>query len=115
MIRDDDYYAQAMHARQDIPAGLLWAMLKSQVCLGLGFVGASVAAVALRQLFMAQPGRLAPLELALAAIVGIVVAVLAWRRAVTVLRPVADEVPATGSKVLVEPPVSALLGGYSRG
>ena len=115
MIRDNNYYAQALQARQDVSPGLLWAMMKSHFYLALGFVGATVTAIALRDVVMEQPSRLAPLELVLAAVVGIVVTVLAWQRASRVLQGAGDDVPLTSTKVLVKAQVPDLLGGYSSG
>ena len=105
MIPDDDHYTSALYARQNIPAGLLWAMLKSQFYLAVGFVGATVAAVALRQLVMAQHSRLTPLELMLAAVAGIVMTAFAWRRASAVLAAVADDPRSPEGKGVVQPPV----------
>ncbi len=90
-------------------------MLKGQFYLATGFVGATMAVVALRHLVMAQQSRLTTPELILAAVVGIVVAVFAWYRANQVLKLIADDSPTPSDKVLVERPVPALLGSYSRG
>jgi hypothetical protein len=114
MIADDDYYARAVNARAAVPARVLWAMMKSQLYLALGFAGATVAAIAVRLLVVAQQTHLSPLKLGLTAVVGIAVTVLVWYRASRVLEVVADETRSPDAR-LAKPPVSALLGGYSRG
>ena len=115
MIRDDDYIAKAVQARQDLPDGLLWVMLKSQLYLGLGFVGATVAAIGLKQLVSGLPGRLNAAELALAAVLGVALTVFAWHRAGGVLHLVARDHPPAGANVITRSALPVLLRGYSRG
>jgi hypothetical protein len=114
MIADDDYYARAVSARAAVPARVLWAMMKSQLYLALGFAGATVAAIALRLLLVVQQTHISPLKLALTAVVGIAVTVLVWYRAGRVLEVAADETQSSDAG-RAGPPVSVLLGGYSRG
>ena len=115
MIRNDDPCVRALHARQEIPACAFRALVKSEFYLVVGFVGAAIAVIALRDLAAAQTGLLSALTLVVAAGLGIGAARFAWRRASRVLRSGSSERSSDRVKVQVDSPTSVLLAAVLRG
>ena len=83
--RDADIYRRARYDRALVPPAQVGAMLKSQFYLGAGFVGASIATVALRLLVTSGASRFNTYELGVAALVGAAFAAFAWLRATRLL------------------------------